>query len=274
MNRPGCPTWSQAGDRGTPRSRSARARRLLRREARLERRGRTDWPAAYRHRRERAAGRCRSSRSSTPDRRQDDIDGPSWDRTRRQQNTIADRFVAAATSVEHPRQHRHIQIGVVVHPHFPLSLMQAVQPTGVLGDRAAPRDGQRQEQRVQACVVESLSDVPAGCHHHPAFPTRDGRHQTATACPASSPSQPAASRHARSSDEPPLQPIEMVVPFRQHEGRPAASPHGRRHRRCDCCAVIVNQFAIERLEFDPLVGSGLLFGTKAVGRTRTVCSNG
>ena len=45
--------------------------------------------------------------------------------------------------------------------------MQTVQPARVLSDRATPRHGQRQEQRVQARVVESLAHVLARRQDHP-----------------------------------------------------------------------------------------------------------
>ena len=68
----------------------------------------------------------------------------------------------AAAAVEHPRKHRHFEVGVVVDAHLALAFAQTVQPARVLRDGAAPRHGKRQKQRVQARIVEPLSDVPAG----------------------------------------------------------------------------------------------------------------
>ena len=68
----------------------------------------------------------------------------------------------AAPPLEHPREHSHIEVGVVVDSHLALAFAQTVQPARVLGDGAAPRHGKRQKQRVQARIVEALADVPAG----------------------------------------------------------------------------------------------------------------
>jgi len=53
----------------------------------------------------------------------------------------------------HPREHGHCQIRVVVDDDFFLLIVQAVEPTRVLHQRAAPGDRQGQEQRVEAGVA-------------------------------------------------------------------------------------------------------------------------
>ena len=100
-------------------------------------------------------------------RRKDDIGGPSWYGAGRQENRVADGLIAAAAPVEHPRQHRHVEVRVVVDAHLALAVVEAVQSARVLGDRAAPRDRKRQEQRVQTRIVESLADVLAGRQDDP-----------------------------------------------------------------------------------------------------------
>ena len=72
---------------------------------------------------------------------------------------MANRFVAAATTIEHPGQHGDIEVGVVVHAHVTLAIVEPVQPTGVLVHGAAPGHGQCQQQRVQPRIVEPVSDV-------------------------------------------------------------------------------------------------------------------
>ena len=80
----------------------------------------------------------------------------------------------AAAPVEHPRKHRHFEVGVVVDAHLALAFAQTVQPARVLRDGAAPRHGKRQKQRVEARIVEALSDVPAGGKDDAGLVVRDG----------------------------------------------------------------------------------------------------
>ena len=120
-------------------------------------RARTASRGAYPRRRESAAGRCRSSRASIPGRRQDDIGGPARHRAGGEEDRVADRLVTAAAPVEHPREHRDVEVRVVVDAHFALAVVQPVQPAGVLRDCAPPRDRQREEQRVEARIVEALA---------------------------------------------------------------------------------------------------------------------
>ncbi|EXI75343.1 MAG: hypothetical protein AW07_01244 [Candidatus Accumulibacter sp. SK-11] len=63
---------------------------------------------------------------------------PAGHRAGRQQNGVPDRFVALAAPVEHPRQHRHIEVGVVVDADLPLAVVQAMQTAGILGNRSSP----------------------------------------------------------------------------------------------------------------------------------------
>src|SRR5216683_8119584 len=54
-------------------------------------------------------------------------------------------FVMVTAAVEHSRQHRYVEIRVVVDAHLPLVMKESMQPTNVLRDRPLPRDRQRQE---------------------------------------------------------------------------------------------------------------------------------
>jgi hypothetical protein len=87
---------------------------------------------------------------------------PAGNGTCRKGDGVANRFVAAAAPVEHARQHRHIEVRVIVYPHLSLTVVEAVQPSGVLGDGPAPRHRKREHQRVQARVVEPFAHVLAG----------------------------------------------------------------------------------------------------------------
>jgi len=55
-----------------------------------------------------------------------------------QQNRIAERFIAAAPPVEHSSQHWHVQIGVIIHPHFAFAVVEAMKPAHVLSNGASP----------------------------------------------------------------------------------------------------------------------------------------
>jgi hypothetical protein len=68
-----------------------------------------------------------------------------------------------------------------------------VQPASVLGDGSSPRDWKRQKQGVQARIVESLSDVLAGCQDGPRLIARDG-------CEPSGDGLPLLLAHPRSQD--------------------------------------------------------------------------
>ncbi len=46
----------------------------------------------------------------------------------RKLHRVANRFVAATAAIEHPRQHRHVEISVVVDAHFALAVIEAMQP--------------------------------------------------------------------------------------------------------------------------------------------------
>jgi hypothetical protein len=90
------------------------------------------------------------------------VRGPAWHRTGRQYDRVADGFIASAAPIEHPRQHRHIQICIVVDADFAFAVEEPVQPPRVLRDRPAPRHREREHQRVEPRVVESFADVLAG----------------------------------------------------------------------------------------------------------------
>ena len=133
-----------------------------------------------------------------------------------------------------------------------------MQAAGVLRDGAAPRDGQRQEERIQSRVVKSLAHVLARCQDDSDLVPRNGR-------------QPLAERlslllaHARAQhdqmanalDEFSLQAVEMVVALCEHERR------APRVDRLDdvgadalVASVIVHQLLIQRLELHTLVRVG------------------
>ena len=71
--------------------------------------------------------------------------------------------------VVHAREHRDIEIGVVIDADFRFSGVKSVQTPGLLGERAFPRDRHRQEQCVKTGVIEPLSQITACGHHYSSF---------------------------------------------------------------------------------------------------------
>jgi hypothetical protein len=61
----------------------------------------------------------------------------------------------------HLRQHGMSQIGVIVYQHVGLSVVDAMQAASILCERPAPGDWHRQEQRVEAGIIEPFADVTA-----------------------------------------------------------------------------------------------------------------
>ena len=93
-----------------------------------------------------------------------------------------------------------------------------MEPASVLGDRPAPRNRKRQEQRVQPRVVESLAHVLAGCQDDARFLAWDGRQAVCDGLSLLL-AQPGAQDHevAHLLGEPALEAIHVVVPLREHE---------------------------------------------------------
>ena len=69
---------------------------------------------------------------------QRNVGGPSRNRARWKDNRVADGFVSAAAPIEHPRQHRDVEIRVIVHPHLTLCVVEPVESADVLAYSPAP----------------------------------------------------------------------------------------------------------------------------------------
>src|SRR5262245_54084101 len=63
---------------------------------------------------------------------------PTRQRTSRKQNGVSERLISATTFVEHSREHRHVEIGVIVNPHFSFGFVSPMKSANVLGDRSSP----------------------------------------------------------------------------------------------------------------------------------------
>src|SRR5438552_13782502 len=62
----------------------------------------------------------------------------------------------------HTSQHGHGYIGVVVHLHLALVLMEAMEAANVLLQSAFPRNRHHKEERVKSRVVKSLAEAASG----------------------------------------------------------------------------------------------------------------
>jgi len=69
---------------------------------------------------------------------------------------VADGSIPAKSLLEHPQQHRHVAIDVVVEdPDLLLPGVRPMKPAGVLDERSPPRHGKREEERIQPRIVET-----------------------------------------------------------------------------------------------------------------------
>src|SRR5207249_2567380 len=88
---------------------------------------------------------------------------------------IADRPIPPQPLLEHARKQRDPTIDVVVDAHLALSRAQPVEAPRVLDERALPRHGHGQEERVQPRVVEPLANVATRRENEALLTVRDGR---------------------------------------------------------------------------------------------------
>ena len=152
-------------------------------------------------------------------RRQHDVGRPSGNRARRQQHGVADGLIAPAAPVEHSCEHRHVEIRVVVDADLALAVVEAVQAAGVLRDRASPRDRQRQEQRVEAGIIEPFADVLAGRQDDPRLVAGNGREPVSDGLSLllAEPG-PQGNQVPHPVRESSLETVQVVIAFGQHEG--------------------------------------------------------
>jgi hypothetical protein len=55
-----------------------------------------------------------------------------------------------------------VQVSVVIDQHFGLLVVKPMQATGILSQRPLPGDGHREEEGVQARIIEALAQVTSG----------------------------------------------------------------------------------------------------------------
>src|SRR5262245_17562529 len=64
---------------------------------------------------------------------------PTRERARRQQDSVAERFVSPAAFVEHSGKHRYIEIGIIINAYFAFAFVKTMKPPRVLRHCSAPR---------------------------------------------------------------------------------------------------------------------------------------
>src|SRR5262245_5177524 len=188
-------------------------------------------------------------------RRENDIGRPTRDGAGRQKDRVANRLVPATPPVKHSRQHRHVEIGVVVDTHLALAVVETMQSAGILRDGSSPGYGKRQKQRVQPGIVESLANVLASREYDSPFVARDSC-ETLIDC------VPLLLAHAGAQDDNVIdarreflfEAVEMVIALCQYQRRPpiangidhvlANSPRPRQ---------VIGQLLVQSLKFDALV---------------------
>ena len=135
---------------------------------------------------------------------------------------VADRAVAPQPSLEHPEEHRHIAVDVIVDPDLGLAGMEAMQPARVLHERALPGDRQREEQRVEARIVEALADVATGGQDQALLVGRDRGKLVSGSVSSPSRHPPVKDDEvAREALQPVREELQMVLPLREEDGGPA-----------------------------------------------------
>ena len=207
-------------------------------------------------------------------RRQFHAGGPARDGAGRQFHGVPLGFVGAAALFEHARQHRHIDVGVIVHAHFALAFMQAMQTPDILRDGASPGNGHGQKKRVEARLVEALPDESTRGQHHlrplrSADPRERGR-QRLRAHPAAE-RDDFESRVGKATGKR----FKMLDTFGQHQRR-ASGGGAVRYISADrrIARLVRDQLAAEAMEFRAGIGLGVAARSKPVGRTSARRENG
>ena len=144
-----------------------------------------------------------------------DLGGPAGHRAGRQQDRIAHRLIAAATPIEHPGQHRHVQIGIIVDLHLALAVVQSMQRPAYWA--IVPR---QETGRVRNKVSSRGSSKPSPMYLPVASKTRSSFSGMAAR-------RARMARHSlgphRREAPPDAESAATIVAFGQHQGRAALS---------------------------------------------------
>ena len=71
------------------------------------------------------------------------------------ENPIADCLISDAPFCGHSGQNRHAHVDIVADDHLALGVVETVQPAGILGKRAFPRDRQGKEKGIETGIIET-----------------------------------------------------------------------------------------------------------------------
>ena len=82
-------------------------------------------------------------------------------------NCVAERPISRSPLCCHARQHWDHLIDIVDDENVGLPVMLAMQTADILGQRALPGDGHRQEQRIEPLIVEALANIAPGSKDKP-----------------------------------------------------------------------------------------------------------
>jgi hypothetical protein len=78
------------------------------------------------------------------------------------QYLVAYRLIANLAFRSHAGQNRHSHVGVVVNDHLALSIVETMQPAGILGERAFPSNRHGKKKNIKAGIIEALAEVTSG----------------------------------------------------------------------------------------------------------------
>ena len=87
--------------------------------------------------------------------------------------SVADGSIGSQSPLEHAQQHWHFTIDVIEDSNLGLVRMNAMQPAGVLDQSPLPGNGHGQEERIESCVIKTLSDIAACCEYEPLLSVRN-----------------------------------------------------------------------------------------------------
>src|SRR5258708_1106872 len=75
--------------------------------------------------------------------------------------------VALQAPLEHSREHWDLKVHIIVDLNDALVVVQSMQAAYVLLQRASPRNGHDQKQRIEPGIVEAFANVATGGQNYP-----------------------------------------------------------------------------------------------------------
>src|SRR3954454_18754867 len=87
--------------------------------------------------------------------------------------SVADSSISSQSLLEHAQQRWHFTIDVIEDSNLAFVGMNAMQPAGVLDQSTLPGNGHGQEERIESCVIKTLSDIASCCEYEPLLSVRN-----------------------------------------------------------------------------------------------------